>query len=54
MWKNVMSIQYWYGAGIRNQDLSNISHLPQPLEQDSRPKLKLESVRHEIIVLSPP
>ena len=34
-----MSNQYIYSAGIRTHDLQNMSSLPKPLDQGSRPQM---------------
>ena len=38
MWKNVHPV---YGTGIRTHDLQNVSLLPLPLDQGSRPIMVL-------------
>ena len=37
---NVKNVRPVYGAGIRIHDLWNMSLLPYPLDQDSRPIIK--------------
>ena len=36
-----MSVHPVYGTGIQTLDFSNMSHLPQPLDQGSRPLLTI-------------
>jgi len=48
MWKNDHPV---YGARIQTHDLWNMSLLPQPLDQDSLPKLYIFSTNVKISIL---